>query len=95
MTVIWKYTLPDVEVTFDIPAGSTLLDVHTQDGAPCLWFEVNLKVPPAPRRFVLIGTGHEPPGHGHAYRGTCHDVAGLGLVMHVYEDVRAISAGIA
>jgi hypothetical protein len=81
---VYKAVLMHPMQTVDMPVGSRVVTVETQGGQPCIWYECDPSAPSERRTFTAIGTGHLiPPGQ--EYVGTSHDVAGAGLVFHVYE----------
>jgi len=82
---VWKYEMLDTEQAFEMPAGARVLDVAAQDGKPCLWAQVDPARAKEWRSFVLVGTGIAMQGPLGTYVGTAHNVANLGLVMHVFE----------
>ena len=60
-----------------------ILKVDSQNDSVCLWALIDTEKPSVPRRFCLVGTGHEvPPGCD--YIGTAQ-VYGGELVLHVFE----------
>lgn len=86
MSAIWKYTLNDVDQSVIMPKGAKVLEVATQGGNPTLWALVDPNADLVKRQFAVVGTGHPADGLDvDAYLGTCHNVANLGLVMHVFE----------
>ena len=71
-----------------------MLHVATQNGTPTLWALVEREADTfMRRRFVAIGTGHECDSDPGDYLGTCHNVADLGLVFHIFETTRKGSSG--
>lgn len=85
---VYKAALVLPTQTVDMPVGSRVVAVATQDGNPCIWFECDPTALSERRIFESYGTGHLiPPGRD--YQGTAHDVAGAGLVFHVYERTTA------
>lgn len=84
-TVIWKYPLPDITVTLDMPVDAQVLTCHTQNGVPTLWAQVKPDGRLERRCFEVYGTGHRIPAEDRHYLGTCHDAFGPGLVFHVFE----------
>lgn len=61
---------------------SFILHVHEQNGAPCLWAEVDPSADPDARTFYVVATGEDVPPGGN-YVGTVH----IGwTVWHIYDD---------
>lgn len=86
MSAIWKFTLSDVDSTVVMPKGAKVLEVATQVGEPTIWALVDPNADMVKRQFAVVGTGHPTDGlDPEQYLGTCHNVANLGLVMHVFE----------
>ncbi len=58
--VIWKFTLKVTDVQdIEIPHGSILLSVQTQNETPCLWVLVyNTEAEKEVIRLITIGTGN-------------------------------------
>lgn len=81
---IYKIAMNYPVQTVELPRGAFNLDVETQDGKPCMWFEVDPSAPPEQRTFVAHGTGHRVE-YGEVYIGTAHNVEHGGLVFHIYE----------
>ena len=82
--VIWKHVISHPETGIIFRPGDRALTAATQDGQPCVWVEHAQPATGGPIRIVRAvptGSGPEP---GDEYIGTCHDVAGTGLVMHLY-----------
>ena len=80
MKTIWKYQI-GMASTLEVPKDAKLLAVQTQNEEPCLWFEVDPNNEKEPRKFHVIGTGHEV--RGNKYLGTFQSPP---FVWHVYED---------
>lgn len=73
-----------------IPAGALLLCVQTQViggvEVPCLWAEVSILNPPAPRQIAIYGTGNPLPDVPGRYLGTVQVENDWGmLVWHAYD----------
>ncbi len=82
---IWKYKFRTTdEFTIDMPHGSRILDIQTQDYEPCMWAEVDNNYPLITRIFRIYGTGHELPNKPGDYIKTYQEHDG-GLIWHVYE----------
>jgi hypothetical protein len=83
---VWKYPLDllDEPQSIHVPDGGQPIHVATQEGRPCIWFDVEPERPLSVRRFTVEGTGH-PIRKDAEYIGTCHAMNGQ-LVWHVYED---------
>jgi hypothetical protein len=60
-SVIWKYQLAitDEPQSFDIPEPGMLCMVANQNGALCLWLQVDPSRPTEKQTFRVHGTGHE------------------------------------
>lgn len=81
---VYKAALVHPMQVVDMPVGSRVVTVATQGGNPCIWYECDPSAPSERRVFTAHGTGHLiPPAE--VYVGTAHDVAGEGLVFHIYE----------
>lgn len=85
---IFKFPL---EITdkqnIQIPKGSEILTVQTQDGMPCLWALVDQKRETEPRNIEIYGTGHpvlSDLGTSRKYIAT-FQMRGGSLVFHVFE----------
>lgn len=86
MRTVWKYELPFEKGTnhvIEVPGSSEFLCVQMQGETPCLWIEVNDRLPKNKHRFVWVGTGTEVPDDSR-YRGTVQ-VRGGAFVFHLYE----------
>lgn len=79
---IWKFPLTLGQTVVMMPKHSVLVHIAAQNGTVCVWAEVHTQFPEVVRRFVLIGTGHEPPIAGE-YVGTA--IVGE-FVWHVFEE---------
>lgn len=85
---IFKYpfTISD-EVIINIPGDATILTIQEQYGEPCLWALVDPDKPKKPRVLRIIGTGHPIPDVDTLkYLGTIQ-MAGGGLIWHIFEKV--------
>ena len=93
MRSVFKYQLTNTPTTTVlVPGGGTIRDVATQHGMPTVWIEVDPDDTDTwSRTFTAYGTGHEIPDDDEdvelRFVGTCHDVAGAGLVFHIYERI--------
>ena len=59
MKVIYKYPLEVTDDQFiNIPKDYQILTVQVQNGRPCLWAEVDPKLPMDCVHIVIVGTGH-------------------------------------
>ena len=70
-TEIWKYQLERTPAPqrIQMPAGAQVVHVAMQHEHFTLWAHVDPERPPAPRSFIVVGTGTAiPPMHEH--RGT-------------------------
>jgi len=83
---VWKFVLEDPETTVQMPAGAEVLSIGVQREQVCLWALVDPLQPVEPRRFVVVGTGWDVPGHGR-FLGTVLLASGE-LVFHIWEAAR-------
>lgn len=81
---VWKFPLPQDDVTLDMPLLATPLSVHLQHGVPTIWARVDPTLPLEKRRFVLVGTGIDIPPDPRRFLGTIlmHSDS---YVVHVFE----------
>lgn len=70
---------------FDMPVGSEVIDVRSQNGIPTLWTLADQSQQDERRTFVGHGTGHPITEPGLVYVGSAHDVDHMGLVFHIFE----------
>lgn len=77
MREVWKFKIGDVIM----PDGAKVLRVGMQNGAPCMWAEVETEHGTSRRSFVVVGTGHELP-KGAQYVGGFSEPP---FEWHVYE----------
>jgi hypothetical protein len=86
MKTIWKFKLEPNGVV-EMPAGSEVLCIQTQNNEPHLWAEVDTEAKSVIRRFHVIGTGYPFPWtfEKPSYVGT-FQLKITGLVFHVYTD---------
>lgn len=92
MRTVWRFEIPvGGAIEPGVPRDARLLRVESRDPTARtveLWAEVDTataevtSVGESPRRFVVVGTGHEVPD-GAAHIGSC--LAAAGLVWHLYE----------
>lgn len=83
MRSIYKYVLPIGDIVpVTMPEHAVLLSVAEQNGALCLWAEVDPSNREVTREIRLRGTGH-PLGDEGRYVGTV--AMTYGLVWHVYD----------
>jgi hypothetical protein len=86
VSAIWKYpiVINDV-VDVDLPIGSNPLHFAEQDGILCLWAAVHPKqLGKLPRRFHIVGTGHEIPMDAGKYLCTVLTQGGM-FVWHIFD----------
>lgn len=87
---VWKYPLLQhfgITQQFEMPIGAALLHCQLQNNVPAVWALVDPKAATAPRRFIIIGTGHDiepPPDHRFVHCGTFLTADDM-LVWHVFE----------
>lgn len=82
MKRIWKYVIDKPVTVHEIPWHSRVLDVETQNGNPCVWFEVEDTYVKTKVGFHAVPTGGSPVGEN--FLGTAHNVDDAGLVFHIY-----------
>ena len=81
---IYKYRL-DVETKLELPIGSKILSVKSQNGVIFLWAIVDtdvLNLDREVRTFIILGTGHTVPNLSLCFIDTC--IIG-DFVWHVFE----------
>lgn len=85
---IWKFKLETTgKQIVEMPIGSKILTVQTQNDAPCIWALVDPKKPKEKRFIEVFGTGHDvhyDMGVRRTYLGT-YQLHGGSLVFHVFE----------
>lgn len=86
---VWKYTLKQVgTTTLEMPPFGKVLTCQMQRGQLSLWVLVNPTNSKLPRRFIVVGTGHNFAEYLHqkdlAYIDTIQMAEGS-LVFHVFE----------
>lgn len=81
MRTIYKYPVPLGYFQHQLPWGSKVVAVATQNGNAQMWVEQDTAEDKTTREFVAIGTGHEIPG-GYVHRATWQDPP---FVWHLYE----------
>ena len=79
--VIWKFQLTaDV---IPMPMDAEVCTFEFQHGIPCIWAIVDPDILSTPRKFKIVGTGHEIPGPDECcYVGTTQDGD---FVWHLFE----------
>ena len=83
---VWKFRLAVIDsLELEMPEGATILHVHEQNTAICLWALVDPNAPTVARKFTIYGTGHPVPDAHGAYVGTAHMMDGQ-LVFHLFEE---------
>ncbi len=80
---VWKFGIVDPEAPVAMPNGAQVLSVGVQRERVCIWALVNPNEPATLRRFVIVPTGEQVPGHGR-FLGTVMLRDGA-LVFHVWE----------
>ena len=94
MKVIYKYRV-QIEDTFtlELPRGSQILDVQTQDGHPCVWVLHDPTAPTCTVAFRLYGTGQLIDNlDGYRHVGSFQLKDGL-LVFHLFvEEAKSFGA---
>ena len=85
---IWKYELKIKDTqSIEMPKGSEILTVQTQQGIPCLWALVDPESESEIRTIELFGTGHPiyyDMGISRNYIGTFQMEEGR-IVFHAFE----------
>lgn len=85
---IFKYELQILDIQIiDMPANAQILHVDVQSERICLWAVVEPTARLVPRRFHIVGTGHDMPkyvvlqhlGSVLMHQGT--------FVWHIFEDI--------
>lgn len=84
---IWKYTLQPSSLILEIPEGSEILSVESQNNKICIWFLVDPSADSVEREFIVYGTGHAISDAEHKkYIGSAQLENGM-LVFHVFENI--------
>lgn len=88
MKTIWKYDLPAIGGSIELPRSAEILTIQTQYGQPKLWALVSMddQEPPVKRTFKVYGTGHVLPDNPGKYIGTFQMFEGK-IVFHLFEEV--------
>lgn len=83
---IWKFPLAFLGGvhSIDMPKRSTVLTAQVQHGDVCLWAIVEPNAIKEPRKFYIVGTGHEMPERVGRYIGTVQQMDGM-LIWHIFE----------
>ena len=82
MQVIWKYRVGVPDFAWNMPIGTEILTVDTQNELPVMWALVNPDAPMELRAFISIPTGKTFDGPLKKYIGTFFVD---GLVFHLFE----------
>lgn len=90
MFQVWKFPI-DADDYFhvDMPSGSKILAIQTQNGQPQMWALVNPELGLIRRFFRLAGTGHGiDPKEAENYVGTfqLYDGSFVGHLFELIED---------
>lgn len=86
-STIYKYAIEVTDQqTVSMPAGADILTAQVQHGQVCLWARVDPLAAITQRKIRVAGTGH-PVASEWAYIATVQ-LAGGGLVFHVFEEAR-------
>lgn len=85
---IYKYKIETTDTqVVELPIGSEILTIQTQNGSPCLWAMVNEKEDSTERRTIdIFGTGHNIDSTLRRYIGT-YQLHDGGLVFHCFERI--------
>ncbi len=81
MKQVWKY---QVAAKIRMQIGAKILCAQEQNGAICIWAEVDPQAATEERAFEVFGTGHPMQESVRVYIGTAM-MEGGSLVFHVYE----------
>jgi hypothetical protein len=86
MKTIWKFPLMlNGLCGIDMPDGTEILSIQTQNGQPCMWGLVDAAHPKVHRTFLTLGTGHPAQSAtAQNFIGTYQTACGS-LVFHVFE----------
>lgn len=82
--VIWKETLASSDEVLMLPGDAVVRHVAVQYEHVRIWFECTPEAPPAPRHFIIVGTGDLGVPANSAYLGILMRGDGA-IVMHAYE----------
>lgn len=87
MKTIWKYALEVSDrQTVNMPVGSKMLSIQTQNEKPCLWVLVNPKeVGLIDITIRIYGTGHNIESEQLTYIDTFQLSGGM-LVFHAFKE---------
>lgn len=86
MKAVYKYVLDPRSEEVEMPIGAELLSAGFQGDHLCIWAKVDTENVVMPRKFKVLGTGHEIPVELEEYLTflfTCH--MNGGLVFHLFE----------
>lgn len=86
---IWKFQLDaECRTSIEMPQGSKILCLQTQDGRPNLWAMVDPSKPYVRRTFETCGTGWalDEDIESNNYIGTYQPETGI--VFHVFEIIK-------
>lgn len=83
--VIFKYPLPDMDNTLELPSDYKFLDVGTQNDVPMIWIRHNAdkSYPKLPCRLIMVNTGEEVSDKWQ-YLGTVH-LREKTIVHHIHK----------
>lgn len=86
MNTIHKYQLDTIDFQqIDMPKGSEILCIQSQNERPCIWAIVDTNMPLKKRAFEIYGTGHPiSDGLNRKYIGT-YQLQNGALVFHCFE----------
>lgn len=85
---IWKFQIETTDTqSIQMPIGSEILCVQTQNGKPCIWAMVDPEKQKEFRNLEIFGTGHTINDKiDRIYIGT-YQLNGGALVFHVFERI--------
>lgn len=88
-SALGKLAVWDNEQTLDLPVGANPLSAQFQNGALCLWAEVNENETETEKiHFEIVGTGHPLSDSIKRHLGTVQDG---NLVFHIFEVYKGIN----
>ena len=86
MHTIWKYPLPRPDTfILELPKGAKFLSARMQGENPQSWWLLDETLEKVPRKFVVLGTGHEVPEHEKLTFLTTFQVHGGAFIFHLFE----------
>ena len=85
---IFKYQLETTSIQeIEMPQGSEILCIQTQNGIPCIWALVEQNATVTKRKFLIVATGHSlPKNRNIKYIGT-YQLSDGRMVFHCFENL--------